>query len=418
MRERGKWTVLILVFAACVALLLSASALAASVDLLQTFTSPSAGWDDFGMAMAPLGTNVLIGAEFDGTDGYHSGIAYLYNPSTSTGNPLITFSNPTHAANDYFGAAVAAIGNQAIIGAYKADAGAGAVYSFDASTGVLQQTFSNPAPSTYKVFGHSLATSGNELWVSAFEQYPSLTTGKGTVFRLNATTKNPLPLAIPSLASGDWFGYSIAKVGNKMAVGAPQFSTGAGVVYLFDAATGDYLSMIANPTSNTGARFGSALGALGDKLLVGASEDGDGKAYLFDPSTGAMLHMFESPDAATSWDMFGSAVAGVGNNIVIGNEGFNAMGRAYLFDGTTYSLLATFPDPTPSNNDEFGFPIVGLGSDVMIGARFGENGGSAAYLFEISESAPEPAPVPEPVTLASGAIGLACVGAYLRRRGR
>jgi hypothetical protein len=30
----------------------------------------------------------------------------------------------------------------------------------------------------------------------------------------------------------------------------------------------------------------------------------------------------------------------------------------------------------------------------------------------------EPAPVPEPVTLASGAIGLACVGAYLRRRGK
>ena len=32
------------------------------------------------------------------------------------------------------------------------------------------------------------------------------------------------------------------------------------------------------------------------------------------------------------------------------------------------------------------------------------------------EYAPEPAPVPEPISLASGAIGLACVGACLRRR--
>jgi hypothetical protein len=41
--------------------------------------------------------------------------------------------------------------------------------------------------------------------------------------------------------------------------------------------------------------------------------------------------------------------------------------------------------------------------------------GASGYVVEYN---PEPAPVPEPVTLASGAIGLTCVGAYLRRRTR
>jgi hypothetical protein len=53
-----------------------------------------------------------------------------------------------------------------------------------------------------------------------------------------------------------------------------------------------------------------------------------------------------------------------------------------------------------------------------IGDTYAPGSTGAGYIDNIVVSTSEPAPVPEPVTLASGAIGLACVGAYLRRRGR
>uniref|UniRef100_A0ACD5GS60 FG-GAP repeat protein n=1 Tax=Desertifilum tharense IPPAS B-1220 TaxID=1781255 RepID=A0ACD5GS60_9CYAN len=112
-------------------------------------------------------------------------------------------------------------------------------------------------------------------------------------YRLGYTFLNPNP------AANDFFGISVAGVGNNVLIGAFQDDTNAldaGAAYLFDG----------NPTS---------------------------------PTFGQLLMTFQSPNPAVSGN-FGGSVASVGNNVLIGESFRHATlaqgqpGRAYLFDGT------------------------------------------------------------------------------------
>ena len=85
--------------------------------------------------MAALGTDrVVIGEAGDNTGAIDAGTAHLFG---TNGALLTTFTNPTPAASDYFGCAVAALGtDRVLIGAYGDNTGAtdaGAAYLFSAS---------------------------------------------------------------------------------------------------------------------------------------------------------------------------------------------------------------------------------------------------------------------------------------------
>src|SRR2546422_785193 len=75
---------------------------------------------------------------------------------------LITFTNPTPVVNDRFGASVAALGSdRLVIGASGAgDASAGEAYLFGAN-GTLLTTFTNPSPALNEYFGASVAAVGS-----------------------------------------------------------------------------------------------------------------------------------------------------------------------------------------------------------------------------------------------------------------
>ena len=92
--------------------------------LLTAFTHPSIGWGSwFGYSLAALGTDrVLIGSfQMDGS-GTNYGRAFVFN---TNGTLLTTITNPTPAAGDWFGYAVAALGNKhVVIGAPQDDVGA------------------------------------------------------------------------------------------------------------------------------------------------------------------------------------------------------------------------------------------------------------------------------------------------------
>ncbi len=186
--------------------------------------------------MAGVGANVLVGTPQD-TGATNAGAAYLFD--ASTGALLRTFLNPSPAAGDEFGWSVAALGGNALVGAFGDDTGAtdaGAAYLFDANTGTLLHTFLNPTP-----------------------------------------------------VAGDWFGYSVAGVGSNVLVGAPFDDTGAtntGAAYLFDASSGALLQTFLNPTPAAFDHFGVSVAGLGGNVLVGAWSDDTGAenagaAYLF-----------------------------------------------------------------------------------------------------------------------------------------
>jgi len=139
--------------------------------LLRTFYNPSPSYDDcFGDSVAAAGNNVLIGAPYADPGASNAGVAYLFDGAS--GALLQVFRNPAPAENGYFGWSLAAAGNDVLIGARSGntfDPGTvpGVAYLFVASTGALLQTFSNPTGATGDEFGAAVAFLGGNVIVAA-----------------------------------------------------------------------------------------------------------------------------------------------------------------------------------------------------------------------------------------------------------
>jgi hypothetical protein len=177
---------------------------------------------DYGASVAVVSNRLLLVGD-PGVDpnGLDSGAAYLHDLGDGIFTLLRTFLHPAGLAGSKFGASVAALGNNAIIGAPGESFESGAVYYFDSLTGVSLPTFLNPTP-----------------------------------------------------AGGDRFGFSISIVGDKVLIGAPgddTLGTDAGAAYLFDAATGELLQTFFSPSPLAGAQFGFSLAAVDEnRFAVGA----------------------------------------------------------------------------------------------------------------------------------------------------
>ncbi len=133
---------------------------------------------------------------------------------------------------------------------------------------------------------------------------------------------------------------------------------GTGTVYLFDGTTGAETAAIVNPRPAASTGFGTAVASVGLNVLVGSPDDntagpGAGAAFLFDPS-GVLLTTFVQPDGGGGH--FGASVAGTQNTALIGAPGANLgttdAGAAYVFDADPASptfgeAIAAVQEPTP-----------------------------------------------------------------------
>jgi hypothetical protein len=214
---------------------------------LMTFTNPTPHFDDgFGESLAALGNDrVLIGAWGEDTGGGNAGAAYLFS---TNGTLLTTFIHPTPAFGENLGYPVAAMGNdRVLIGARGNDTGAnaaGAAYLFSAD-GTLLATFTNPTPANLDFFGEAVAAVGEDrvLISTSGDDTGAEDAGAAYLFSTNGTLL--ATFINPTAASGgefsDLFGLSLAGVGDgRVLVGAPGDDTGAtdaGAVYLFSIET-------------------------------------------------------------------------------------------------------------------------------------------------------------------------------------
>src|SRR5882672_2092451 len=303
-------------------LLAPAIAGAAPFVLSQTILDPRpANGEFFGSALGAAGNAVVIGARFADAGAADAGAAWVFDGA------LRPLAGPPATAGAQLGFAVAGVGGRIAVGAPHVDSGAphaGAVYVFDAQSGALLLTIPNPTP--------------------AFD---------------------------------DLFGYSVAALGDAILVGAPYDGTGApgaGAVYLFDAQTGALLQTFTNPTPADYDLFGQTVAGVNGEVLVGAPFDDTaagnaGAAYLFDAASGALLRTFTSPRARAG-DFFGSSVAGVGGNVLVGapfdGTAASNAGAAYLLDAASGALVRTFLDPEPAADERFGSVVAALGGDVLV----------------------------------------------------
>ena len=147
---------------------------------------------------------------------------------------------------------------------------------------------------------------------------------------------------------------------------------------MFDGTTGNLITSIANPDTSTTTGFGSAVAAVGPNILIGSPDDNDGAgaAFLYAPPAipgpATLLAVFAQPDGAGG--NFGASVAGTQNTALIGAPGAflgtSDAGAAYLFDANPSSptfgnAIAAVQEPTPTSGDAFG-TSVGFDTGALI----------------------------------------------------
>lgn len=204
-------------------------------------------------------------------------------------------------------------------------------------------------------------------------------------------------------AALDSLGASIVRLPNgDVVVGLPGNDAGAngtGVVCVFDGATGDFERVLANPATRAeGDAFGSALALVGDLVVVGAPGNDtvfpdSGRAYAFDAMTGDLAFVLENPTPGEG-DAFGASIANVGGIILVGapsdDTGATDAGAAYAFNATSGELMRALLNPAPDEGDAFGFSLGALGTRALVGTPYDDGGGTdagAAYAIDLQTGA-------------------------------
>lgn len=185
---------------------------------------------------------------------------------------------------------------------------------------------------------------------------------------------------------GDRFGYPVVPLGRNMVLVGAMQTGGVGAVYLYEAGTGNLLHTFENPAAKVGDNFGSAIATMGDAVLIGSPMSayghpaGPGAAYLF-THTGPtwndwqLAHTFSGSAGAN----FGSTLMTIGDQFLIGAPGDHPDhlgGAAYLYSGSTYELLQVIPNPSPTAGDRFGTALAASSSTILIGVPEHDSSGS------------------------------------------
>lgn len=260
--------------------------------------SDASASDQFGFSVAVGSGVIAVGSPGDDDNGSASGSVYAYNPVNGA---LLSKIKPSDgAAGDNFGYSVAVGSNFIAVGAPGDDDVAnvsGSVWLFDTN-------------------------------VDQFGGANGLSTPK------KITASDP--------ATNDQFGWSVAIGCNRVVVGAPFKSSGAGAIYIYriDRSTiSNYsfplLKKISVPTARAGDYFGYSVAVANGRIVVGAPYDSDngsgtGAAYIYDLDGNLIKKVYgdvNSPATSSprsSSDNFGWTVAAGSGRIVVG-----APGRAY-----------------------------------------------------------------------------------------
>ena len=408
--------------------------------LLHSILPPQTGIQSgaqLGYSVAVDGIYTVAGAPNDDTGALNSGVVKVFH--SETGLLLHVIANPSPAASDQFGAAVAISGNWVVVGAAMDDtdaSNAGQVYVYDLSSGtptVPVTVIPNPGPATGDMFGYSVAISGALVVVGA----PNDDTGAsdaGSVYVYDLTSATPsvavTTLNNPGPAASDWFGASVAVSGQRVLVGTPYDDTGAsnaGSAYVYNLSSGTPtvpVNTLSNPGPAANDQFGYAVAISDTRLVVGAYQDDTGaanagSAYVYNLSSGTPsvpTHTLSNPGPAVD-DYFGYSVAMSGTRVLVGTHaddtGAGNAGSAYVYDvssGTPTVPVVTLSNPAPAASDLFGWAVALSGARVAVGARLDDMGASDAgsvYLYEVSSGTPSvpTATLNSPGTTPSGQFG-------------
>ena len=327
--------------------------------------SDRAVYDHFGRFVAISDDQIVVGTDGDDDNGSKSGSAYVFEKPASGWTDMTQTAKLTAsdgATEDYFGYSVAISDNQIVVGAYGDDdngSSSGSAYVFEKPvsgwTDMTQTAkLATSDGAAYDYFGFLVAISEGQIVVGAYgDDDNGSSSGSAYVFEKSSSGwTQKAKLATSDGVADDYFGISVAILGDQIVVGAfgdDDNGSASGSAYVFKKPTSGWANMTQNAKllASDGAsndQFGRIVGISGNQIVVGASGDDDkgsnsGSAYVFEKPSSGWANMTQTdkllaPDGASN-DRFGSSVAVDGNYAIVGvsgddDKGSNS-GSAYVF---------------------------------------------------------------------------------------
>lgn len=196
----------------------------------ETITAARPGaFESFGRSISLQGDALLIGAPGTSTQGYQSGIAYLFDRSAGNWRQKVEFRAEDVQEGDLFGSSVSMDGSYLAIGAEGSDAfgkDAGAVYIFSRSgedAWILNAKLASPEPHDKVRFGGVMSLSGRLLLVTQSSRPRAGIQGRVWVFRLSRNG-----WAIDDEISAPSFEMTGSVFQGQVMIGTPHIVTGRG----------------------------------------------------------------------------------------------------------------------------------------------------------------------------------------------
>ncbi|MCA9254710.1 MAG: FG-GAP repeat protein, partial [Phycisphaerales bacterium] len=256
--------------------------------------------DNLGSDIDMDGVTIIAGAPNEDAGGNDAGAAYVFREVNGTWEEVAKLGADDAEAGNRFGASVAIEGNIAVVGAYRASAGAqysGCAYVFRESGGVWSQVAKITPPNPVRTgwFGSCVAIDSGVIAIGSPNDVSNgVVSGSLFVYQEEGGTWSQIARLTPiQYGLGGHVGRNVSMAAGCIAAGAYDSKIGGenrGATYLFrEDGPGQWrqVATIMASDGEAGDHFGFDVAIDDGRLLVGATfddDDGDaaGAAYVLD----------------------------------------------------------------------------------------------------------------------------------------
>ncbi|MCI0435200.1 MAG: choice-of-anchor B family protein [Gemmatimonadetes bacterium] len=287
----------------------------------------------FGQAVLVAGDEVLVGESLYTT---RPGYVYIYRKDGSGAWTEAARLQASDAEpNDHFGRALALAGGDLLVGATIARE-SGALYVFRRGSDGSWREVQSMVPSNAhpdQSFGRMAATDGRTVLMSDWAADSS----RGAVYvfeKQGDEWRETAKLAASDGQQNDWFGYSVAVDGDRIAIGARNRTRNRGIVYIFRRNGGQWTeaASILPAEEQPNLFFGAAVEFAGEELLIGATGANQfvGSIYVYRSGQAGWTEAgrIAPPIGMAPSNSFASTLHAVGDEIWAGAPGIET-GRVF-----------------------------------------------------------------------------------------